>query len=60
VRAAQVNDNIAIDYLARLDRSDVITGVTRKVIDLLPDGECSRDKVARALGMGQGTLQLEL
>ena len=60
VRAAQVNDNIAIDYLACLDRSDVITGVTRKVIDLLPDGECSRDKVASALGMSPGTLQLKL
>ena len=60
MRAAQVNDNIAIDYLARLDRSDVITGVTRKVIDLLPDGECSRDKVASALGMSPGTLQLKL
>ena len=60
MRAAQVNDNIAIDYLACLDRSDVITGVTRKVIDLLPDGECSRDKVASTLGMSPGTLQLKL
>ncbi|MCC8971870.1 AraC family transcriptional regulator [Bradyrhizobium sp. Cham227] len=57
---AQVNDNIAIDYLARLDRSDVITGVTKKLIDLLPDGECSRDKVASALGMSPSALQLKL
>ena len=57
---AQVNDNIAIDYLARLDRSDVITGVTKKIIDLLPDGECSRDKVASALGMSPSTLHLKL
>lgn len=57
---AQVNDNIATDYLARLDRSDVITGVRKKIVDLLPDGECSRDKVASALGMSPSTLQLKL
>jgi AraC-like DNA-binding protein len=57
---AQVNDNIAINYLARLDRNDVITGVTKKIIDLLPDGECGRDKVASALGMSPSGLQLKL
>ena len=57
---AQVNDNIAINYLARLDKNDVITGVTKKIIDLLPDGECSRGKVASALGMSPSTLHLKL
>ncbi len=45
---AQVNDHIVIGYLARLDKSDVVTGVTQKIIEFLPDGDCSRDKVARA------------
>jgi AraC-like DNA-binding protein len=57
---AQVNDNIAIDYLARLDRSDIITGVTKKIIDLLPDGECTRDQVASALGVSPSALHLKL
>ena len=57
---AQVNDSIAIDYLARLDKNDVVTGVTRKIIELLPDGECSRDKVASAMCMSPSTLQLKL
>jgi AraC-like DNA-binding protein len=57
---AQVNDNIIINYLAKLDRNDVITGVTQKIIELLPDGECGRDTVASALCMSPTTLQLKL
>ncbi|MES2259397.1 MAG: AraC family transcriptional regulator [Pseudomonadota bacterium] len=57
---AQVNDQIATSYLARLDKSDVITGVTQKIIELLPDGECSRDKVAAALFMSPTALHLKL
>jgi AraC-like DNA-binding protein len=57
---AQVNDNIIISYLARLDKSDVITGVTQKIIEFLPDGDCTRDKVASALCMSPTKLQLKL
>lgn len=57
---AQVNDTIAINYLAKLDKSDVIASVTQKIIALLPEGECNRDKVASALFMSPTTLQLKL
>jgi AraC-like DNA-binding protein len=57
---AQVNDNIVVSYLARLDKSDVITGVTQKIIEFLPDGDCGRDKVANALCMSPTTLQSKL
>jgi len=57
---AQVNDNIIISYLARLEKSDVITGVIQKIIEFLPDGECSRDMVAAALCMSPTTLQAKL
>lgn len=57
---AQVNDNIAIDYLARLDRNDVVTGVRKKIIELLPEGECDRNRVASALCMSPSSLQLKL
>jgi len=57
---AQVNDNIATAYLARLDKDDVVTRVTQKIIDFLPDGECSREKVAAALCMSPATMQRKL
>ena len=57
---AQVHDSLAINYLAKLDKNDVITGVTQKIIALLPEGECNRDKVASALCMSPTTLQLKL
>lgn len=57
---AQVNDNIANQYLARLDKNDVVTGVTQKIIELLPSGDCSREKVAEALCMSPATLQVRL
>ncbi|WP_166365745.1 AraC family transcriptional regulator [Pseudomonas akapageensis] len=57
---AQVNDNIIIGYLAKLDKSDVITGVTQKIIEFLPDGDCTRDRVASALCMSPTKLQLKL
>jgi AraC-like DNA-binding protein len=57
---AQVNDNIVISYLARMDKNDVITGVKQKIIEYLPDGDCSRDRVASALCMSPTTLQLKL
>jgi AraC-like DNA-binding protein len=57
---AQVNDSIVLAYLARLDKNDVVTGVTRKIIEFLPDGDCSREKVATALFMSPTTLQSKL
>jgi AraC-like DNA-binding protein len=57
---AQVNDNIAVSYLARLDRNDVIAGVTQKIIEFLPTGDCNRDKVASALGLSPSALQSKL
>ncbi|MFZ6048097.1 AraC family transcriptional regulator [Pseudomonas sp. CR3202] len=57
---AQASDSIIIGYLARLDKSDVITGVTQKIIEFLPVGDCTRDKVASAMCMSPTTLQLKL
>ncbi|MBK5356096.1 AraC family transcriptional regulator [Pseudomonas sp. TH41] len=57
---AQINDTIAIGFLARLDKSDVITGVKQKIIEFLPDGDCGRDKVAKALRMTPLTLHSKL
>lgn len=57
---AQINDNVATQYLARLDKSDVIARVREKIIEFLPSGDCSRDRVAAALFMSPSTLQFKL
>src|SRR5204862_8335247 len=57
---AQVNDAIVLSYIARLDKDDVITRVTQKIIELLPDGKCNCDRVASALCMSRATLHSRL
>ena len=57
---AQLNDNIATNYIARLDKSDVVTTVRQKIIEYLPNGDCTRDKVASAMCISPTTLQFKL
>jgi len=57
---AQLNDNIATTYIARLDKNDVVTSVRQKIIEFLPSGSCSREEVAGAMCMSPTTLQAKL
>lgn len=57
---AQFNDNLAADYLAKIDRADVVANARARIIELLPSGECSKSKVAGALFMSATTLQQRL
>ncbi len=57
---AQLNDNLANTYIARLDKDDVVSTVRQKIIEYLPNGDCSRDKVASALCVSPTTLQFKL
>jgi len=57
---AQLNDNLATSYLARIDKDDVVTAVRQKIIEHLPNGDCTRDKVASAMNMSPTTLQFKL
>ena len=57
---AQVNDNIAMKYIARLDKDDVVSRVKQKVVELLPNGECTREIVAKAMNMSPTALQFKL
>jgi AraC-like DNA-binding protein len=57
---AQLHDNLATSYIARLDKSDVVTTVRQKIIEYLPNGDCSRDKVASAMCISPTTLQFKL
>lgn len=57
---AQVNDQIAVAYLAKLDRDDVIAGTRQKIVELLADGNCSRERVAAALRLSPSLLHTRL
>lgn len=57
---ALLHDQIAADYIARLDHSDVITHVRLKIIARLDSEECDRDTIARELGMAPATLARRL
>jgi AraC-like DNA-binding protein len=57
---AQINDNIATKYIALLDKDDVVSRVKQKVIELLPNGECTREIVASAMNMSPTALQFKL
>ncbi|MFM0220450.1 AraC family transcriptional regulator [Paraburkholderia dipogonis] len=57
---AQLHDNLAVSYIARLDKNDVVSAVRQKIIEYLPNGDCSRDKVASAMCISPTTLQFKL
>jgi AraC-like DNA-binding protein len=57
---AQVNDNLAASYMARLDRSDTVANVLACIVEQLPSGKCSRSTVAAALCMSPSRLRQRL
>ncbi|MGS0741637.1 AraC family transcriptional regulator, partial [Glaciimonas sp. GG7] len=57
---AQLNDNLATKYMARLDKNDVVATVRQKIIEYLPNGDCTRDKVASVMCISPTTLQFKL
>lgn len=57
---ARHNDQVVVDFLARMNKIDLPAQVNRKLIDLLPSGECSNEKVARALNMSVRALYNKL
>jgi len=60
VQLANVHEQIAGEYLARLDRSKTVSLVRAAIIKSLSDGEPRRATIARALGMSERTLQRRL
>ena len=57
---AAANDRIAVDYLARLQRDDLLSRVKVAVLDHLPSGAPSDEDVAKALHLSTRTLQRKL
>jgi AraC-like DNA-binding protein len=57
---ARQNDHVVMSLLAQMDRQDVVAQVRASFFDLLPSGDCNKEKVARRLNMGERTLQGKL
>ena len=57
---AQASEEVAREYLANMDKKDVVARARVAVIDHLPDGEPSRRQVASELAMSERTLARRL
>lgn len=57
---ARLNDQVMIDYLAKLDKDDIINRATAAVVDMLPSGGVADEKIAERLNMSVRSLQRRL
>jgi AraC-like DNA-binding protein len=57
---ALANERIALEYLERLDRTDVVAQVRRRILELLPSGPPAQTEIARALALSPRTLHRRL
>ncbi len=57
---AMQNDKLALDILDRLHKLDLPSQVYSRLIDYLPSGDCSRERVARSLHMSESAFQKKL
>ena len=57
---ALINDKVVMEYLAKLEKTDLINLVRTHVIKLLPSGNCSKEFVAARLNMSARNLQHKL
>lgn len=57
---AQHNDKIVLDYLAKMDRDDVVSQVRSSIIELLASGTINKQLIADRLHLSPRTLQLRL
>jgi len=57
---SQITDQEIIKYLAKLDENDIVQRVKATIIELLPDGKVTDEKVADTIFMSERTLQRKL
>jgi AraC-like DNA-binding protein len=60
VELARAADAIILQYLANFDRDDVVTQVRMKLLDMLPSGQTSSQRIAETLHMSVRNLQRKL
>ena len=56
----RINDQIVADYLAQLDRGDVIMRVRSKLVERLPSGRIDEADIAGSINMSRRSLQRRL
>jgi AraC-like DNA-binding protein len=54
---AEASDRIIIDYLAKMDKADIVDRVRREIINQLPSGGLTDDSVAAVLHISARTMQ---
>jgi AraC-like DNA-binding protein len=57
---ALANERVALEYLERLDRTDIVTQVRRRILELLPSGSPTQTEIARGLALSPRTLHRRL
>jgi AraC-like DNA-binding protein len=57
---ARLNDQVMIEYLSKLDKDNIIDRVAAVIIDMLPSGGVTDEKVAGKLNMSRRSLQRRL
>ncbi len=57
---AQIHDQLMVKYLAKLNSDDIVQQVKATIIELLPNGTISDEKVAKELYTSNRTLQRKL
>lgn len=57
---ARANDQVVIEYLRKFDQGDIVSKVRAIIIECLPSGSPSQDKIAAAVHMSARTLQRKL
>ena len=57
---AELNDQVMIQYLAKLDQNQITQKVKATIVDQLPSGSVTDESVARALYMSSRKLQRQL
>jgi AraC-like DNA-binding protein len=56
----RLNDQVMIEYLANLNKDDIIDRVTSVIVDMLPSGHVVDEEVAETLNMSARSLQRRL
>jgi len=56
----RISDRVVTDYLAHLDRKDLSMQVKSKLIESLPSGQVSEERIAAAINVSQRSLQRKL
>lgn len=57
---ARHNDRVVAEFLAGMDQADLPTIVRMKMIELLPSGECDRERIAALMNMTIRTMHNKL